>query len=61
MEYQNLKHEFPPVWDSKSEILILGSFPSVKSREQGFFLRAPKKPFLGCDIRGTSMFQTRVD
>ncbi len=45
MEYQNLKHEFPPVWDSKSEILILGSFPSVKSREQGFFYGHPRNRF----------------
>lgn len=30
-------HSIPPVWDANSKILILGSFPSVKSREQGFF------------------------
>lgn len=30
-------HSIPPVFDSRSEILILGSFPSVKSREQQFF------------------------
>lgn len=32
-----LTHPFPPLFDEKSEILILGSFPSVKSREQMFF------------------------
>ena len=26
-----------PVWDENSKVLILGSFPSVKSREEGFF------------------------
>ena len=31
------KHNIPPVYDSESHILILGSFPSVKSREEGFF------------------------
>lgn len=31
-----LVHPFPPVFSEKSEILILGSFPSVKSREVGF-------------------------
>ena len=36
-EYQRHSHEFPPVWDKQSRILILGSFPSVKSREEGFF------------------------
>ena len=30
-------HEFPPVFDKNSEILILGSFPSVKSRQESFF------------------------
>ena len=31
------KHPFSPVFDENSKILILGSFPSVKSREEGFF------------------------
>jgi hypoxanthine-DNA glycosylase len=30
-------HTIDPVFDSDSKILILGSFPSVKSREQQFF------------------------
>lgn len=30
-------HPIPPVWNENSKILILGSFPSVKSRELGFF------------------------
>ena len=30
-------HPFPPLYDKNSKILILGSFPSVKSREQMFF------------------------
>lgn len=30
-------HNIPPVYDKDSRILILGSFPSVKSREQQFF------------------------
>ena len=30
-------HNIDPVYDSDSRILILGSFPSVKSREQQFF------------------------
>ena len=30
-------HNIKPVYDEKSKILILGSFPSVKSREQQFF------------------------
>lgn len=45
MEYQTLHHEFPPVWNEDSRILILGSFPSVKSREQGFFYGHPRNRF----------------
>ena len=30
-------HPIPPLYDEKSNILILGSFPSVRSREEGFF------------------------
>ena len=30
---EQLVHPFPPTWDEHSEILILGSFPSVKSRD----------------------------
>lgn len=36
-EYQNISHGFGPVYNRESRILILGSFPSVKSREQAFF------------------------
>lgn len=30
-------HPIPPVFDADSTVLVLGSFPSVKSRESGFF------------------------
>lgn len=32
-----IRHPIEPVFDENSRILILGSFPSVKSREEGFF------------------------
>ena len=38
-------HPFPPLYDDYSEILILGSFPSVKSREQMFFYGHPQNRF----------------
>lgn len=38
-------HEIRPVYDADSRILILGSFPSVKSREQGFFYGHPRNRF----------------
>lgn len=36
---------FDPVYDGNSRILILGSFPSVKSREQGFYYGHPQNRF----------------
>lgn len=30
-------HPIKPVYDKNSKVLVLGSFPSVKSREEGFF------------------------
>ena len=38
-------HPIPPFYNSDSEILILGSFPSVKSRETGFFYGHPQNRF----------------
>lgn len=38
-------HPIEPVYNEESEILILGSFPSVKSREQGFFYGHPQNRF----------------
>lgn len=40
-----ITHPFPPLYDESSEILILGSFPSVKSREQLFFYGHPQNRF----------------
>ena len=45
MEYQSLKHTFDPVFNADSKILILGSFPSVKSRENNFFYVHPQNRF----------------
>lgn len=38
-------HPIPPLYDEKSRILILGSFPSVKSREAQFFYGHPQNRF----------------
>lgn len=38
-------HPIPPLYDENSEILILGSFPSVKSREECFFYGHPQNRF----------------
>ena len=44
-EYQTLTHSFAPVFDRNSEILILGTFPSVKSRENNFYYGHPQNRF----------------
>ena len=38
-------HPISPVWNERAKILILGSFPSVKSREQMFFYGHPQNRF----------------
>lgn len=45
MEYIHVNHLFAPVFNADSEILILGSFPSVKSREQNFYYGHPQNRF----------------
>ena len=38
-------HEIPPVYDARSRVLILGTIPSPKSREYGFFYGHPQNRF----------------
>lgn len=45
MERQHLLHPIPPTYDENSRILILGSFPSPKSRETGYFYGHPQNRF----------------
>ena len=44
-QYEHIIHPFPPLYDNNSKILILGSLPSVKSREQMFFYGHPGNRF----------------
>lgn len=39
------QHPFGPLYDENSKVLILGSFPSVKSREEMFFYGHPQNRF----------------
>ena len=43
--YKHADHGFPPLVYPDSEILILGSFPSIKSREMAFFYGHPQNRF----------------
>ena len=44
-EYTHIKHEFEPVFDKNSKILVLGTLPSVKSRENNFYYGHPQNRF----------------
>ena len=55
-----VEHPIRPVYDENSQILILGSFPSVKSREANFFYGHPQNRFwkvlamvFGVEVPGT--------
>ena len=45
MEKSVQAHPFPPLYDEASRVLILGSVPSIKSREQRFFYGHPQNRF----------------
>lgn len=53
----SLTHPFEPVYDQNSRLLILGSFPSVKSRELGFYYSHPRNRFwrLIADLTGAAL------
>lgn len=54
MSSDRVSHEFPPVFDSNSRVLILGTIPSPRSREQGFYYMHPQNRFwkLLCAVLG---------
>ena len=43
--YQHITHEFEPIFDERSRVLILGTLPSVKSREGQFYYHHPQNRF----------------
>lgn len=43
--YTHVSHDFEPVFDENSKVLILGTFPSVKSRENRFYYGHPQNRF----------------
>lgn len=60
-------HPIPPLYDGNSKTLILGSFPSVKSREAAFFYGHPQNRFwaviakvLGCEKPVTVEEKTKL-
>jgi len=45
MSIQPVSHEFPPFYGTNAKVLILGTIPSPKSREHGFYYMHPQNRF----------------
>ena len=45
MKTERITHAFPPVFNNESRVLILGTMPSPKSRENGFYYSHPRNRF----------------
>ena len=45
MNISEVQHPIPPVWNEQSRVLILGTMPSPKSRQSGFFYMHPQNRF----------------
>lgn len=62
-KYVRIVHPFPPVFDSRSEILILGTLPSVKSRENKFYYGHSRNRFwaLMAELFGEEMPDTKEE
>ncbi len=45
VDEERILHPFPPLFNTRSRILILGSFPSVMSRTQQFYYGHPRNRF----------------
>ena len=43
--FSHIIHDFEPIYDERSRVLVLGTLPSVKSREQGFYYGHPQNRF----------------
>lgn len=58
--YTHVTHTFQPVFDRRSKVLILGTFPSVKSREGMFYYHHPQNRFwkVLAGLCGTDVPQT---
>ena len=45
LNINEVQHPIPPVWNEQSRVLILGTMPSPKSRQAGFFYMHPQNRF----------------
>ena len=61
MNVEHVVHDFQPVFNKESKILMLGTMPSPKSREVGFYYGHPRNRFwkVVSDVCGEEMPQTK--
>ena len=67
MTYAGVSHPFAPIFDARSRVLVLGSLPSVLSRENAFYYGNPQNRFwrvtaavFGCPVPRTVEEKTRM-
>ena len=58
---EKIVHPIPPLYRADSEILILGSFPSVKSRESAFFYGHPQNRFWKVMAEELSSYLSQIE
>lgn len=63
METEYITHNFRPIYDKSSRVLLLGTMPSPKSREIGFYYGHPRNRFwkVVSDVCGEEMPQTKEE
>ena len=63
MEVEHVTHEFKPIYNKESKVLMLGTMPSPKSREVGFYYGHPRNRFwkVLSDVCGEEVPETKKD
>lgn len=63
MQSEHVTHDFQPIFNKESRILILGTMPSPKSREVGFYYGHPRNRFwkVVSDVCGEELPQTKEE
>lgn len=63
MELERVTHDFEPIYNQDSRILMLGTMPSPKSREVGFYYGHPRNRYwkVVSDVCGENLPKTKED
>lgn len=63
MKSEYVTHNFAPIFDQNSRILMLGTMPSPKSRETGFYYGHPRNRFwkVVSDVCGEPLPESKED